>query len=151
MSATPGPRNWTRVALVLSLALNLAVAGIVAGAVLRGHRDGPPRGFDLAVGPVARALSEVDRRAVMRDLMDRRDLRDDRRDDSAAAAPVLAAVRADPFDPAALSAALDGMRGRARDLEAAAEAALVARVAAMTPAERAAFADRLAQELERRR
>lgn len=143
----PARRGW-RWLLILSLALNLAVFGVVAGAIVAGRTDGPPRSFDLAIGPVARALEGGDRRAIMRDLMARGDLRP--RDDAARdaeTAALVAAIRADPFDPAAVAAILADMRARGERVVQAAETALVDRIAAMSPERRRAFADRLAHEL----
>lgn len=145
---TQRPRQGWRWLLVASLALNLAVVGVVVGTIVAGRADGPPRGFDLAIGPVARALERDDRRAIMRDLMARRDLRP--RDDSVRAAEnaaLVAAIRAEPFDPGAVAGLLAEMGARGDAVRQATESALVARIAAMPPARRQAFAERLAHEL----
>jgi uncharacterized membrane protein len=70
--------------------------------------------------------------------------RDGRGEAQAGMTPILAALRAEPFDPAALTQALSGLRSRAERATDLAEQVLVSRVAAMSPAERLAFADRIA-------
>ena len=40
--AKPGMKRWLRVVLVLSLAMNFVVIGLVAGAALHFGRSGPP-------------------------------------------------------------------------------------------------------------
>ena len=58
------PRVWVRIVLLTSLALNLAVLGVVIGAFVRfgPHRDGPPSRADLVGGAYTHALSPADRR-----------------------------------------------------------------------------------------
>ena len=74
-ASRPG-RLW-KIVLVVSLALNLAVAGLVIGAAIKGRfGDGPPRSFDLGAGPISRALEPEERRQIMRDLRQDRALRD---------------------------------------------------------------------------
>lgn len=64
-------RGW-RIALIASLALNLLVAGLVAGALLRGHdeRPGrrPPMGSQIGVAPILQILEPEDRRAMGREV-----------------------------------------------------------------------------------
>jgi len=61
-------RKWSvgRIVLILSLALNLLVVGLVAGALLHRHQlpDRPPRIADLGFGPYVRSLSREDREAL---------------------------------------------------------------------------------------
>lgn len=134
---------WMRWLLLASLALNLLVAGLVVGDALV---DGPrgPRPTDLALGAVAEALEPSDRRAILHALRGRHDLRPFGREEPGAALAALAgAARADPFDRAAAEAALEAQGARVERAEAAVRAALLDHLAAMAPAERAAFADRL--------
>ena len=149
--ARAAPR-WMRVLLVLSLALNLLVAGLVLGAILV---DGPgrgPRPVEMELGPIARALDQSDRRAILGSLRGHPDLRPFARADMAAdIAALQAALRADPFDPDAARAALASRAQRVERAQAAVQEALLARVAAMTPDQRAALADRLEDEGGRRR
>jgi uncharacterized membrane protein len=149
---TTNPRaagGW-RWLLVVSLAINLAVAGLFAGWVITGRAGGPPRGFDLAIGPFARALDREDRRWIMRELTEGREAHAPRSaaDRAADRQAIVAAVSTEPFDAAALGQAMDEMRERGDSLQRATQAALVARIAAMTPEQRAAFAARLATELD---
>lgn len=141
-----------RIALGISVALNLAVAGMVAGALLR---DGGPKGRmvrDLDFGPFTEALSADDRAALRRDFLQRApDMRDIRRQMGADLQAFLGLLRQEPFDAAALVAVMENQQGRmARRIELGQEL-LAERLAAMTPAERAAFADRLERRLTRGR
>ncbi|MGO4915804.1 periplasmic heavy metal sensor [Pseudogemmobacter sp. W21_MBD1_M6] len=149
----PKTPRWVKVALVASLAVNLAVAGVVGGAVLR---HGPDRGDradyarNPAFGGYARALSREDRRAILTEMRgrspDRAALRDDR---IKTFGKVIAALTAEPFDAAevkALLAAQLDMTARAQTLG---QDLLMSRITAMTPSERAAFAARLQQALDR--
>ncbi len=118
-----------KIALALSVALNLLVAGVLAGAALRG---GPPR--ELGFGPFAAALTEDDRAALKREFRARMpDLREMRRGQRAAMAGVLAALRADPFDPAALAAAMDGAAARMGDRLQIGQDLLIGHLSAMPP------------------
>ena len=98
-------RGW-RIVLILSLALNVAVIGAVAGLALRVGRDGPPARYDLALGPIGQALSSEDKRAVGRELRRNPALRDGRpRADRVAAQALVDALRQDVVSEAALRAA----------------------------------------------
>lgn len=143
----PGLSRPLRWLLVASLALNLLVAGLALGALLDG--DGPhgrPRPVEMMLGPVARALDEDDRRAILGEL-DRSGVLDGmgRPARDAARRDMLGAIRQEPFDPAALAQVMDRDRERRVALQAAVQEAVVARIATMTPEERAAFADRLGE------
>jgi uncharacterized membrane protein len=143
-------RRGLRWLLIASLGLNLLVAGVVVGEMVSGPmgRRGPS--VELALGPFARALAPEDRRAIARDLLDRADLRDlrrtERQEDMTALA---AALRADPFEREAVAALMQAQRDKVRTLEAEVEAALLDRLVAMTPEERAGFADRIEAEAGR--
>jgi uncharacterized membrane protein len=139
------PRRWLGPALFLSVALNLLAVGILAGAVLgqRGDAGGRMPGDAAALSWFA-ALDAQDRAALRaawrREGPALQSLRAQRRAETAALA---AALRADPFDPAALEAALAAQAAGLAERQALAQRLLVERLAAMDPAGRAAFADRL--------
>ncbi|MEY4871132.1 MAG: hypothetical protein RLZZ563_462 [Pseudomonadota bacterium] len=150
-AAAPKPAGrGLRVALAVSVALNLLILGLVAGAVLR---DGGPHGRmvrDLDFGPFTEALTPEDRDALRRDFLrqapDLRDMRRQMRDDFAT---LLEALRAEPFDVEALRGVVANQGDRMAARLELGQDLMLARIAAMTPAERAAFADRLERRLER--
>ena len=99
------PRRIWQIVLVCSLALNLAVAGVVVGSFASGRLgEGPPRSFDLGLGPISRALAPQERREVGRSL--RRDsvMRDF--DLRGRVSGMVRALKADPFEPERLRAYL---------------------------------------------
>ena len=137
-----------RIALGVSVALNLLVAGLVAGAFLR---DGGPRDRmvrDLDLGPFTEAFRPEDRDALRRDFVERmpamRDMRSEMREDFAA---LLSVLRTEPFDTDAARAVLERQRGRMQERVDLGQALILERLAAMSPADRAGFADRLERRL----
>lgn len=149
--STPPPRSGRglRIALAVSLALNLVIVGIVAGAVLR---QGPPRGGqDFGLGPLSEALSRADRKALRAAFVDRHpDLRAERQAMRTDVEVLVDTLRAETFDPLALDAALTAIVRRNGDLLASGQDLLSARLKAMDPSDRAAFADRLEKKMPRR-
>ncbi len=139
------PRAW-RVVLVVSLALNLCVAGVVVGAAF--DRRGP--GHDHLRGPaggIVRALPEADREAVIDRLRGMpRQGRDERQ---AGFERLLAAIRAEPFDRGAVERLLAEQRKRGGARFARVEEAILDRLAVMSPEARAGFAERLAEGARR--
>lgn len=121
-----GPLAWVfAVVLVVSLAINVLIAGVVLG-----HLHGPPSGedFEHIVGLIARPYPPEIQRGIMdRARADRDELRqkfDAMRD---ARRKAFEAARADPFDQAALDAAnadirkaTDAMQQAVQGLETAA-------------------------------
>ncbi|MCE6957821.1 periplasmic heavy metal sensor [Cereibacter sphaeroides] len=159
MTDTPTPASapraplWMKIALAVSVALNLAVVGMAGGAAWRFHSDGGPRGpvRDLGFGPFSEALAPADRSALRQKFFDSRgDFREARREMRADFAAMLAALRAEPFDAAALQAVLDRQRVRGAEMAEVGSRLLGERIAGMTPEERRAFADRLENNLTRR-
>jgi uncharacterized membrane protein len=140
---------WMRLTLFVSIALNVLVVGAIAGFLLMG---GPDRRsdrdrFDFGAFYM-RALSEQDQRALRRDFVS--GLQKEGRDRGAFIADLRATLdtlRATPFDAEAFEAALaDQSRARA-EREDMGRAILANRVATMTDAERAAYADRIEDRL----
>lgn len=145
-----------RIVLFASLALNLAVAGVVAGFLVMGPPPPPrdrPGGDDPAL-PYTRALSP-EQRGDLRDQLrgkafgDRREMADVRRAVLADYQRAVAVLRADPFDPAALEALMVEQAARSAEVRARGHAVLSSYVAQMTAEERAAYADRLEETLQR--
>ena len=137
-------RTAWRIVLIVSLALNVMVAGVIIGGITSGKA---PRNFgaqNFAFGPAAEALSLSDRRAVRDKLRDHPELRPLRpAERSQAVAAFLEALRSDPFDPSAVEALFEEQRTRASTSMAAVQSAMLERFVDMTAEERSAYADRL--------
>jgi len=151
--ATPRKRNWGRWLLTGSLALNLALVGAMIGAHVS-DRKGPP-GAEREmqgsfVGPYGRALSKEDRRAIRQSLIARGPkLREKRGEMRRIVEEMAQALRADPFDPQAVSAILDRQREVQYRLQDTGREVLIERLTQMTPEARAAFADNLEKGMKR--
>lgn len=156
--ATPAPEapatapasKTLKIALAVSVALNLAVAGLAAGAWMKeGGPHGGPR--DFSFGPFSEALSQDDRRALRKALFDRGpDFQASREAARAEFGALLAALRADPFDPAALGTALAAIEKRNADRLELGRSMIETRITEMSVADRLAFADRLEAGLNRK-
>ncbi|MDE3079764.1 MAG: periplasmic heavy metal sensor [Paracoccaceae bacterium] len=146
------PRTWTRLALVLSLGLNLIVVGSLGGLALSRAIHGPHEPVrDLAFGPFTEALSPDDRRAMMRAFMaEAKGFRAEKEQMRADFQSLVAALRADPYDPSVLDGVMARQKARTDQWLALGQRLLMERLAAMAPADRRAFADRLGEELSRR-
>jgi uncharacterized membrane protein len=138
-----------KIALAVSVALNLAVAGLALGARMAdGPRHGMPR--DLSFGPFSEALSDQDRRALRRSLAERAgEFRESRQAARAEFEALLVALRAEPFDPPTLKGALAAIEARSAQRLELGRDLIETRLISMTPEERAAFADRLERGLRR--
>ena len=148
----PRTAGWVKVALAVSLALNLAIVGMVAGVVLRrgGGDDGAPALRTLGLGPFGIALSR-EARDELRGRIERRGapLREDRRAIGGTLRAVQAALLADPVDRAAAEAAFARSRELAASLQESGHVALLDQIETMTPQERADLAERLSRMMRR--
>lgn len=141
-SPSSSPR-WMRLALIVSLAVNLAVAGLVGGTFLahRGDRAQGRDGPDISIGALPQALGREDRQALRAVVLAHRK---ERRAAAAEDVKALsAALRADPFNQASVEAVFDRQVARMSDGLRRGQQIMAQRFAAMTPAERRAVADRL--------
>jgi uncharacterized membrane protein len=141
-------RRWITIVLGISLALNLAVVAAVAGAAWR-HRGDDHRPSRAAKGGAIymQALPREAQRAVRAQLKSIRRTPPD-------TAQMIAALRVEPFDPAAAVRVLEAQRDEGMARQSAASDAWLAQVTAMSAQERLAYADRLqelAQERQERR
>jgi uncharacterized membrane protein len=151
-SPRPATATWVKVVLALSLAINLAILGVVAGAWIKVGPDraaGAPR--DLSFGPFSEALSREDRRALRSAFMDRSpEIRASRQAARAEFDALVIALRAEPFDPAALSPVLAAIEQRNVDRLTLGRTLIEERIIAMSAADRLAFAARLEDGLQRK-
>ena len=148
-------RRLVKVILTISLTLNLLVLGLVVGAHVRdGHDDrrfGPPDrsiARDMGFGPFIAAFPREDRREMAMALRDRTGpFLDNRQALVEEMEGILATLRAEPFDAAALTVLLEAQGSRIRERAEIGREILVGQIDKMTPAERARFADKLEQGL----
>jgi uncharacterized membrane protein len=144
------PRNWQRILLVASLALNLCIIGAVAGIALGGGPKDRVQRFDLTVGPLTRAMDSDRRDAIREDLRESGAFRaEDRAGMRRDVAALLVTLRQDGFDEAAFRDVLMRQRDRMQSGQAAVIEAVAAQVTDMSPQERAAFADALEEQFRR--
>jgi len=152
----PAPRptrgRGLKIALGLSLAFNLLILGLFAGALLavgpHGRDGDDPRLRALGLGPFALALSREDREAVT-DRLDRDALRAERRELGVGLVQLRAALLAEPFDRAAAEAALGRSRQTTATIQGHGHAALVDQFETMSAEERRELAERLGRVLRR--
>lgn len=147
------PRRWVMPLLFASLALNLLIAGIVVGWMASHGSDrrgdfGTVRG--LVGEPFLRALPDDQRRAMMRDVIrEAPRIRESRESLRARFEAFLAALRAEPYDPAAVAALLKEQRDVALRRQDIGERLLLERLAEMTPDQRDAYATALERSFRR--
>lgn len=114
----PGCGRGMRVALILSLAVNLLFVGLLSGAMLGGHwRGRHGMATDVGFGPLTAALSREDRRALRQGYFKAApDYRAERDASAADFSALVTALRADPWDRATAEAVLkrQGERGQKR-------------------------------------
>lgn len=146
-TAVSGPRagRKTRIALILSLTLNLLILGVIAGAAIGHHRRAAHGGArDVGFSPFTGALEREDRAALrgafLAAMPDARERRQAARQDFDRLAE---ALRADPWDRALVTEVLARHGARTAERLELGHRLLIERIAAMTPAARAAFADRI--------
>ena len=144
-------RRSLRVLLIGSLALNLLIVGLVAGAAFSIRGNGPPTPITDRFGsPHIKALSQDDKREMgraIRSAYRKADL--DRTTDRALYTQVLAQLRATPFDVDALQSVVMQQDASHELRRALARDVFLSQIASMSDAERAAYADRLQEVLER--
>jgi hypothetical protein len=151
--AKAGPAGrGVKIALALSLAVNLLILGLVGGAMLavgpRPGGDDDARLRTLGLGPFAIALSREDRTEVTARI-DRDALRAERRALGESFGQLRAALLADPFDRAAAEAALARSRIAAGAVQGHGHRALLDQIETMSVAERAALSENLGRALRR--
>lgn len=151
--AAPTPSGrWLRIALAISLAINLGVAGVMAGAMFRNHKynqDGMAA-RDLGFGPFTEALSKEDRGALRRAFLTKvPEMRDGRRAMRLDFSALLGQLRAVPFDAAGLREVFDRQNARNTERLQLGQDLIFDLVVGMTDDARQGFADRLEDELSR--
>ena len=142
------PRKWTKVLLIVSLALNACFIGLIIGVKLTQDGMRPQRAPSAQGSLYLRALSHEDRRALGR-VMRNYHTREMRQMDRAGYENALVLLRATPFDPEALEDLMEHQTEASEERLEYAREALIAHLSEMSNAKRAKFADALEHALER--
>lgn len=150
-NTTEKPRRLLRTVLVVSLALNVAVIGGVLGMVVSGRaHDGPPPRMMFNFGPLSSVLDPEDRRAIGHTMRMGGARPLDRAELNGKIEMLAATLRAEPFDADAVHAIMASFKVRSEQVQLQAQDAFLARLAAMSPNERAVLADRLEHKMLRK-
>ena len=151
MSETSKPKKGWRILLIVSLAINLLILGIMIGGFMHGKSMRPPGGLDFALGPAAAALIPQDRRAIRAALRKHPDLvpfRPGARNDSMTA--YIEGLRQEPFNIAVIEAIFAEQRMRADNTIAVVQSVMLEHFMQMTFEERSAYADRFEDGIRQR-
>ncbi|MFO1106493.1 MAG: periplasmic heavy metal sensor [Amaricoccus sp.] len=141
------PQTRMKWALIGSLGLNLALAGLILGAIVKGPPPPPPPPGGLWF--YGRSLPEPYRGDLGRALRDNRgDWAGPREALGDQRAAFAAALTAEPYDPAALAAILARQPALFDELTARGTSLLLDQIARMSPAERAGYAQALLSRRE---
>ena len=148
-----GLGRWGRLALAISLCVNLLIVGAAVGAALRfDHWNDRGHGGGMTIWRMMRALPDEARDRAHDMAEARRDayeaLRDQRRDLRRRAAEL---IGAEPFDAAALTAAQAAYRQNRDARRAMVDALIVDLAAQLSAADRAALAESMAHRWRRHR
>ena len=148
------PNRGLKIALAVSVALNLAVAGLVGGIALHGGpgQRGNMMVRDMGFGPFDDALLPEDRDSLRKSIQARfGDIRAARQLMQADGLAVLSALKAEPFDPATLGRALDAQADHLGERLKFGSVMIRDYLLALPSEARLAFADRLEQRMRRGR
>lgn len=139
--------RWMKVLLALSLALNLLIIGVIAGAVSRGGSKETARLMrDVSFGPYTMALTREDRREMRRAIrsqdkaFDRAGARENFRN-------FLVVLQAEELDLDQLERVFDTQIALAQTRQGIGKTVLLNQIAGMSVEERRVFAERLQEEI----
>ncbi len=140
-----GTPRWIKLALIVSVAANLGIAGVIGGAALRApeiHRNNLEAPDGVAM--LARAMPQAHQRELREGLRDRRgDLRPDREALRSLRGRFVIALRAEPFDIDAVRDVFAAQRVMLSNLTAAGHDSVIAQIEKMTPRDRELYIRRL--------
>lgn len=144
----PGMKLWLKLLLAGSLALNLAVVGIAAGAAWRfSGKDRDWRRPPAVGAMIFRELDPATRKALRQEAGGGHGSYAKRR--HAEGEAVIAALRRDPFDAGALLQMLRGQAEARHGFHTRVQEAWVRKLEVMTPKQRADFAGRMEERMQR--
>jgi len=143
-----GTSRRVKILLGVSLAANLAVVGVLGGAMLRHSKGEPGRDRGLRGPAFIQALEPADRRTLVESMRAGRD--GSRTQQREQMQRLVAALRANEFDREAMKAALSARADTSRATQAGAHDTWLSIVSGMSVQQRVEYADRLEQALQRR-
>lgn len=153
-STAPRPMSrWLRLLLVVSLAFNLLVLGLIGGWAMKWGKHGPHHKsrIEQLGGPMTRALDPDDRRTIGMQMREAyRAEGGGREARHATMAALIGELRKDVFDRDAAEALMAEQRGYLTERLAMGQKLLLDHLATMDQPARAAYADRLQEGLDRR-
>lgn len=155
MSETPKPAKRTRgkLLLIVSLAFNLIIVGLIVGAIFGGHyRDRRAAQPPLGVRGYLSAMTKPQRRDFQRNsnhgalghLKVLKNLNSHQ-------LIILETMQADPFEQSALIEAMSAQRNNLSDVMAGFHGELAKALANMTPKERMGYVERYKKRAQKRR
>lgn len=145
-----GCSRWVKGLLVVSLGVNLLIAGTAIGIAYRSAP--PPERSPDAVAFLSFALPKEHRNALREQLISRRsELHANRAEIAGMRAEMISALQADPFEISDVETILQRQRDRFLNLGELAHNALLERIASLTPEERAIYVESLKKGDRRRR
>ena len=142
---TTGTPRWMKITLVVSIAINLGIAGVIGGAALRApetQRNNleAPEGIAM----LARAMPATHQRELREELRDRRgDLRPDREELRHLRDRFVVALRAEPFDIDAVNEVFADQRDMLSKLTAAGHDSVIEQIEKMSLRDREMYIRRL--------
>jgi len=140
-----GTPRWIKIALIVSLAVNLGIAGVIGGAVLRAH-DAMRNNIEApeGVAMLARAMPAQHQRALRHDMRMRRgELRPDREELRSLRNRFVVALRAEPFDIDAVNGVFADQREMLSNMTAAGHDSVIEQIRKMSPQDREKYIRRL--------
>lgn len=149
-----GMRGWVKALLAVSLAVNLLVVGLIVGVGANRYRDGdrrhPPGNELMEFGPFTRALPPASRGRIKTAFRERvPELRASRAEMRKSFTALDQALRAVPYDQAAVVAALDIQKSQIDGHIRLMRVLFLEEVAAMSDGERVELADNLKRAVRR--
>jgi len=145
------PRRWGRVVLIVSLGLNLAVVGVVAGSAFHFGGGGHRTHSANFAAPYIRALDHLDRASIREQLHRGPDMMQaDQAARKETYRQMAEALRAEPFDSARIHTLMIQQREGVRTRISAAQDVWLRHVSGMSTQSRADYADRLEEVVEQR-
>lgn len=144
-----------RIALFVSLAVNLLILGLVGGAVLDNRGKIGPRAdlgpaMEAGMVPFGQAMTRSQRREFVGEMESRNgELRSNRGRVREQMTSLISAISAVPFDPEALTDAFIQAQQTLGERQRISAEVLVGRIAAMTDDERAEFVEKLEKSFRR--